>query len=183
MSVSLDPQLDLPLDPAETCVSGSRRVRMRLATLFWLQLLLSPLFLSPLSQRIDFRSRPNLALLAFLVAPLVYTTIFPWLARRRGSRRLSWGLGAAFGMLFGVLGFLPHATVGIVGLSRAFDPALPIRRWTVIAESLQMIGVLLFFAAFYGLVGLAGGGLVRAAEVCGLIRVASDRPRRGSSRS
>ena len=72
-------------------------------------------------------------------------------------------------MLFGLLGFLPHAVIGIIGLNRAFDPNLPISRWTVVAESLQMLLVLLFFAAFYGLVGIAGGALVRAAEACRLI--------------
>jgi hypothetical protein len=131
---------------------------MGLASLFWFQLLLSPIFLSPLYVRVDPNRSPWLALLGFLLAPLAYTAGFAWRACRRSGANRGLATGAVFGMLFGALGFLPHAIAGAWSMYAAFDPTAANRSVLVlVVQTFYFTLVVGFFVGFYAVIGLCGG--------------------------
>ena len=153
--------------------SGStrRRPRLRLVSLFWLQFFLSPLFLSPLSQRVSGMSSAEMNLLLFVIAPMFYSATLAWFTSINSPLRFPWATdrfrqlqlmsrGAFFGAVFGAFGFLPYALDATVDLVREHDPTLPVTPWMLVLEPLLMIGVIGFFAAFFSLFGMLGGGIL-----------------------
>ena len=154
-----------------------RRWKVRLSSLFWLQFFLAPLFLSPLSHRFS-NGAVDMGLLLFVIAPLFYCAAlawftskptaysFPWASERFRQRSLL-ARGMTFGAFFGALGFLPYAVFATIDILQNHDPSLPVSRWMLLVEPLELGAIVGFFAAFYSLFGLAAGGAleVMAASV------------------
>ena len=134
------------------------RFHFRLTSLIWLQLLVTPLFLSPFYRSLNGTSRfhPYATLIAVLLAPGIYVTLLTlWPARRQDSRSrqsvfVQLRCGALYGLLFCVLAFGPLAVMSIIELVMAPD----------VAKAFQLISFSAFFLLHYAIIGsVVGGGV------------------------
>jgi hypothetical protein len=85
------------------------RIRFSLASILWLQLLLAPAFLAPVYARGP-SGNPYVRLIAVLIAPACYAALLLVIAwRRRPPQSVLSGVrqGAAYGILFGLLSYVP----------------------------------------------------------------------------
>ena len=140
-----------------------RRLRFSMFSLLWLQLLIAPAFLSPVYYRINDPNHPYVLLLAFLIAPICYVTVFSTIRALRVRKKQSDDKrsvvfaavrrGAFFGVLFSAMALGPLAILAFFD-SRDwlfFTWAEILREWLLVA---------CFAAIHYVIIGAATGGVV-----------------------
>ncbi len=144
------------------------RFHLGLSSLFWLQLLVTPVFLSPFYRSLGPLGgiHPYVALIALLVAPAIYVALIlglPLLRRTQGRRHsvtIHLGYGSLYGLLFCTLAFGPLAVLSAVELVTTRNPG---RALELIIE---LIVVSAFLLLHYCIIGaVVGGGVGITADL------------------
>lgn len=143
-------------DGKSSIVAQPSRFRLRLSTLFWLQVLLAPAFMPPFYRSgVDLaRFHPDLMVALSFLAPAAYVLVLVIWAARARRLRISKSLvgliliGAAYGAMYFLLAFAP------LGLPHAIE-----NPWIIFDSDLllELTTALAVFAAFGGAFGLAVG--------------------------
>jgi hypothetical protein len=170
----------------ENAKKPPKRWRFSLQTLFWWQLFLVPLFLSPLYGERPQIQHPYVGLVMFTLAPVCYSALFVLWARDTLDRQRLPVLaavrrGAMFGALFGLLAWggvlLLHSVEVIAGFGDLLGRPNPLYYVPLavlsLGERLLVLGYL--FLVHYVLLGAATGGAIGLARDVWPRRAPSDR--------
>jgi len=154
-------------EPSNDAASKCPRLQFGLLSLLRFQLLIVPALLSPVYHRIYDRNHPYVVLLAFLVAPICYISVFSSIRAMRIRKQrfdikrsvvfAAIRCGACFGALFSVMAIGPLVVLTFVDI---FGSMSGLTQMEILLGFAVMFLVAVEAVFIYAILGAATGGAI-----------------------